>query len=65
VVIGRVFVVGSTLASPFDGIFAGVAHQLPYALTWSDPVVLVLCTVAGWLLVRLIRFADPRHRRVV
>ncbi len=59
-----IFVVGSTLSSPFNGIFASVAHQLPYTLTWSDLVALVLCPVAGLLLVRLIRAARPRPRVV-
>jgi hypothetical protein len=57
-----VYVVGSTLASPFNGIFASVAHQFPYTFTWSDLVALVLCTMAGWLVVRLIRAAGPRRR---
>ncbi len=60
-----VYVIGSTLASPFNGIFASVAHQFPYTLTWSDLVALVLCTIAGWIMVRLIRAASPRRRQVV
>ncbi|MEO8898806.1 MAG: hypothetical protein ABI352_05070 [Candidatus Dormibacter sp.] len=60
-----VYVIGSTLASPFNGIFASVAHQFPYTLTWSDLVALVLCTIAGWLVVRLIRAASPRRTKVV
>lgn len=60
-----VFVVGSTLASPFNGIFASVAHQFPYALTWSDLVALVLCTVAGWLVVRLVRAFSSRPKLFV
>jgi hypothetical protein len=57
-----IYGVGSTLASPFTGIFTSVAHQFPYTLTWSDLVALVLCTVAGWIVVRLIRAAGPRRR---
>jgi hypothetical protein len=60
-----VFAVGSTLASPFNGIFASVAHQFSYVLTWSDLVALVLCTFAGWVIVRLIRAAGPRERLLV
>jgi flagellar biogenesis protein FliO len=59
-----VFVFGSTLASPFNGIFASVAHQFPYTLTWSDLVALALCTIAGWLMVRLIRAAGPRRKQL-
>ena len=58
-----VYVVASTLASPFNGIFTSVAHQFPYTLTWSDLVALVLCTVAGWIVVRLIRVTGPRGRQ--
>ncbi len=59
-----IYVIGSTLASPFNGIFTSVAHQFPYTLTWSDLVALVLCTIAGWIVVRLIRAASPRRRPV-
>jgi hypothetical protein len=59
-----IYVIGSTLASPFNGIFTSVAHQFPYTLTWSDLVALVLCTIAGWIVVRLIRAASPRPRPV-
>ena len=59
-----VYTVGSTLASPFSGIFANVPRLGGYTLTWSDGVAVLLCTIAGWAIVRLIRIAGgPRHRR--
>lgn len=58
-----VYRVGSTLASPFNGIFTNVAHQFNnYTLTWSDLVAMVLCTIAGLILVRIIRAVGPRPR---
>lgn len=64
-VVHAIYVMGSTLASPFNGIFTSIAHQFPYTLTWSDLLALVLCTIAGWIVVRLIRMASPRRRPAV
>jgi hypothetical protein len=60
---GAILGAGSYLASPYDGIFANVAASTPYTLTWSDAVALVLYTLAGWVVVRLIRISGPRERR--
>jgi hypothetical protein len=57
-----VFAFGSTLASPFDGIFANVARLGGYALRWSDLVVIVLCTVAGLIVTRTLALALTRKR---
>jgi hypothetical protein len=56
-----VFSFGSTLASPFDGIFANVAPLGGYVLRWSDLVVVFLCTLAGFIITRLLRLVQ--HRR--
>ena len=59
-----VFSFGSTLASPFDSIFASVGRLGGYALRWSDLVVVLLCTLAGFTVTRTLAFA-PARKRVV
>ena len=60
-----IYVVGSRIASPFVGIFAGVAPHSRYTLTWSDLVAVGVCTVAGWIVVRVILMLAPAPPRVV
>jgi hypothetical protein len=57
-----VFSFGSTLASPFDGIFANVGALGGYVLRWSDLVVVFLCTLAGFIITRLFRLVQHRPR---
>jgi hypothetical protein len=57
-----VFSFGSTLASPFDGIFANVVSVGGYALRWSDLVVVFLCTLAGFIVSRTLALAPTRKR---
>ena len=57
-----VFSFSSTLASPFDGIFASVARLGGYALKWSDLVVVFLCTLAGLVVTRMLPFMQTRKR---
>jgi hypothetical protein len=57
-----VFAFGSTLASPFDSIFASVGSLGGYAFRWSDLVVVALFTVAGFVVTRILRVAQPRKR---
>jgi hypothetical protein len=59
-----VYVVGSDLASPFSGIFAGIRESGAYTLTWSDVVAAALVTAAGWILVRILRSPARGRRRV-
>jgi hypothetical protein len=59
-----VFSFGSTLASPFDGIFANVGRLGGYALRWSDLVVVFLCTLAGFIVTRALAFARTRRRAI-
>jgi hypothetical protein len=59
-----VFSFGSTLASPFDGIFANVASVGGYALRWSDLVVVFLCTLAAFIVTRALAFARTRKRAI-
>jgi hypothetical protein len=51
------YVVGSTVAGPFVGIFAQLGHPGGLVLTWSDAVALVLYTIGAGLLVRLLLLA--------
>jgi len=60
-----VFSFGSTLASPFDGIFANVGPLGGYVLRWSDLVVVFLCTLAGFIITRLLRLLQHRPRAMV
>jgi len=57
-----VFWFGATLASPFDGIFANVGPMAGYAFRWSDIVVVLLVTLAGFLVTRMIPLAQIRRR---
>jgi hypothetical protein len=59
-----VFSFSSTLASPFDGIFANVATIGGYALKWSDLVVVFLCTLAGFVVTRTLAISQTRRRAV-
>jgi hypothetical protein len=59
-----VFSIGSTMASPFDGIFANVAPLGGYVLRWSDLVVVLLCTLAGFVITRLLRLVQRRTRAI-
>lgn len=59
-----VFSFGSTLASPFDGIFANVGPLGGYVLRWSDLVVVFLCTLAGFILTRLLRLTQHRKQAI-
>jgi hypothetical protein len=59
-----VFAFGSTLASPFDGIFANVGPIGGYVLRWSDLVVVFLCTLAGFVITRLFRLVQQRRRTI-
>jgi hypothetical protein len=59
-----VFSFASTLASPFDGIFANVAPVGGYVLRWSDLVVVFLCTLAGFIITRLLRLVQHRSRAI-
>ncbi|HWF56840.1 MAG TPA: hypothetical protein VG520_00630 [Candidatus Dormibacteraeota bacterium] len=55
---------GSTVASPFDGIFASVGSLGGYALRWSDLVVVVLCGLAGLVVTRILLLARTGRRRL-
>jgi hypothetical protein len=52
-----IMVAGSTLASPFNGIFASVPRFSKLTLQWSDLLVLLLAIAAGWVLTRLVSLA--------
>jgi hypothetical protein len=60
-----VFSFGSTLASPFDGIFANVGPLGGYVLRWSDLVVVFLCALAGFIITRVLRLVQHRPRAMV
>jgi hypothetical protein len=49
-----IMVAGSTLASPFNGIFASVPRFSNLTLQWSDLLVLLLAIVGGWVLTGLV-----------
>jgi hypothetical protein len=55
-----VFSFGSTVAGPFDGIFAGVGRIAGYAFRWSDLVVVLICTLAALLVTRMLGRAGSR-----
>jgi hypothetical protein len=59
-----VFSFASTLASPFDGIFANVGPIGGYVLKWSDLVVVFLCTLAGFIITRLLRLTQHRKQAI-
>jgi len=61
-----VFVAGSWLAGPFDGIFARVPRISGLTLRWSVILVLVLASVVGWMVVRLAGLSGRgRRQRIV
>ena len=61
-----IFVAGSWLAAPFDGIFASVPRISGVTLRWSDLLVIVLATVVGWQVVRVAgRSASGRRQRII
>jgi hypothetical protein len=61
-----VFVAGSWLAGPFDGIFASVPPIPGLALRWSDLLVIAVATLLGGLVVRLAGLSGAgRRQRVV
>jgi hypothetical protein len=57
-----VFSFGSTVAGPFDGIFASVGRIAGYAFRWSDLVAVFLCTLAGFLVTGMLGRAGSRQR---
>jgi hypothetical protein len=59
-----VYSFSATLASPFDGIFANVGRLGGYTLKWSDAVVVVLCTLAGLVVTRMLPLMQTRKRAV-
>ena len=50
-------VAGSTLASPFNGIFASVPRFSNLTLQWSDLLVFLLAIFAGWVLSGIVSLA--------
>jgi hypothetical protein len=52
------------VASPFDGIFASVGTLAGDALKWSDLVVVFLCTLAGFIVTRMLSMARARRPRI-
>jgi hypothetical protein len=63
-VVGGVYRVGSTVASPFAGIFAGLPHSGAYVLTWSDAAAAVAVTIVGWTVAWLVAAPARRFRRI-
>lgn len=57
-----IFSFGSTVAGPFDGIFANVGRIAGYAFRWSDLVVVLICTLAGFLVTGMLGRAGNRQR---
>ncbi len=61
-----IFVAGSWLSGPFDGIFASVPRISGLTLRWSDLLVMVLATIIGWQVVRVFGLSGSgRRQRVV
>ena len=61
-----VFIAGSWLAGPFDGIFASVPRISGLTLRWSDPLVVAFATIVGWQVVRVARLSGSgRRQRVI
>jgi uncharacterized membrane protein YtjA (UPF0391 family) len=60
-----VFVWGSWIAGPFDGIFASVPTISGLTLRWSDLLVIVLATAAGRLVVRAAGLSGRGRRQQV
>ena len=58
-----ILVAGSTLASPFNGIFAGVPRFSNLTLQWSDLLVFLLAIAGGWVLSGLVVTARRGSRR--
>jgi hypothetical protein len=51
---------GSTVAGPFDGIFASVGRIAGYAFRWSDLVVVLIITLAAVIVTRMLGRAGSR-----
>jgi hypothetical protein len=45
---------GSTVAGPFDGIFASVGRIAGYAFRWADLVVVLIVTLAALIVTRML-----------
>ncbi|MGO8686079.1 MAG: hypothetical protein ACLQT7_02675 [Candidatus Dormibacteria bacterium] len=61
-----IFVAGSWLSGPFDGIFANAPPIPGLTLRWSDLLVIAIATILGWLVVRLAGLSGVgRRQRVV
>jgi hypothetical protein len=61
-----IFVAGSWLSGPFDGIFAAAARIPGLTLRWSDLLVIGIATILGWTVVRLAGLSGAgRRQRVV
>jgi len=61
-----IFVAGSWLSAPFDGIFASVPRIPGLTLRWSDLLVIAIATILGLTVVRLAGLSGVgRRQRVV
>jgi len=60
-----IYLVGSTVAGPFAGIFANVARPAGVNFAWDDLLAVVVYTIAGLILTSLIGSLGPRRRRIV
>jgi hypothetical protein len=60
-----IFVAGSWLAGPFDGIFARVPRIAGLTLRWSDLLVLLLATVIGWQVVKVAGLSGGGRRQQI
>ncbi|MGO8686581.1 MAG: hypothetical protein ACLQT7_05245 [Candidatus Dormibacteria bacterium] len=61
-----IFIAGSWLSGPFDGIFASVPRISGLTLRWSDLLVAVLATAVGSQVVRVAGLSGSgRRQRVV
>lgn len=58
-----IMVAGSTLASPFNGIFASVPRFSNLTLQWSDLLVFLLAIAAGRVLTGLVALGMGGSRR--
>jgi hypothetical protein len=52
-----VYALGSRLARPFNGIFNAKAAFGQSQLRWADIVGIVVFSIAGWIVVKVIRIA--------
>lgn len=56
-----IYAVGGALAAPFDGIFGNTVTRSSYILRWSDILAILIYTLIGFGIVKLIRImASPR-----